>query len=82
MSQTDNDNQSSSVAATVANVPLLQSIAPKATIRKPVQNIATPTRQSSLSIPVAEATAVTEAESTQVELFKNVVRTVHCLEKV
>jgi hypothetical protein len=58
MSQTDNDNQSSSVAATVANVPLLQSIAPKATIRKPVQNIATPARPrpSSVNIPVAQAT--------------------------
>ncbi len=59
MSQTDNDNQSSSVAATVANVPLLQSIAPKATIRKPVQNIATPARPSSVNIPVAQATTAT-----------------------
>jgi hypothetical protein len=75
MSQADNDNQNSSTAATVANVSLLQSIAPKATIRKPVQNIATSTRQRSLSIPVAEATAITEAESTQVDLFKNIVRT-------
>ncbi len=54
LSQTDDDNQSSSVAATVANVPRLQSIAPKATVRgKPVQDIATPARTSSLSIPVA-----------------------------
>jgi hypothetical protein len=71
MSQTDNDNQSSSNAA---NVPVLQSIAPKATIRKPVQDIAAPAIQSSSSIPVAEATIVTEAESTQTDLFKNIVR--------
>jgi hypothetical protein len=59
MSQTDNNNQSSNTAATVANVPLLQSIAPKATIRKPVQDIATPARPSSLSVPVAQATTAT-----------------------
>jgi hypothetical protein len=59
MSQADNDNQSSSTAANVANVPLLQSIAPKATIRKAVQNIATPARPGSLSIPVAQATTTT-----------------------
>jgi hypothetical protein len=59
MSQTDNDNQRRSVAANVANVPLLQSIAPKATIRKPVQNIATPDRPGSVNIPVAQATTAT-----------------------
>jgi hypothetical protein len=62
MNQTDNNNQSSSTAATVANLPVLQSIAPKATIRKPVQDVAVPARNSSSSIPVAEATADTEAD--------------------
>jgi hypothetical protein len=75
LSQSDDNNQSSSVAATFVNGPMLQYVVTNATVRtKPVQNIATPTRQSSSSIPVAEATAVTEAETTQVELFKNVVR--------
>ncbi len=69
MSQTDNNNQSSSTAATVANVPVLHSIAPKATIREPVQDIAAPARQSSSSIPVAEAAMVTQADLTQADLF-------------
>jgi hypothetical protein len=58
--QSDNDNQSSSVAATVANVPLLHSVAPKATFRrKPVQDIATPARPGSVNLPVAQATIPT-----------------------
>ena len=60
MIQSDNDNQSSSVAATVANVPLLHSVAPKATIRrKPVQDIATPAKPGSVNLPVAQATIPT-----------------------
>jgi hypothetical protein len=59
MSPSDNNNQSSNTVANVANVPALQSIAPKATIRKPVQDLTVPARQSSLSLPVAQATTAT-----------------------
>jgi hypothetical protein len=59
MSQTDNNNQSNSTAATVANVPVLQSIAPKTTTRKPVQDTAATARQSSFSVLVTQATTAT-----------------------
>ncbi len=54
LSQADDNNQSSSVAATVGNLPLLQTVMPTARLRnKPVQYIATPVRSGSVNLPVA-----------------------------
>ncbi len=60
MSQPDDNNQSSTGTASLANLPLLQSVAPKAKVRaRPVQNIATPARPGSVNLPVAQATTPT-----------------------
>ncbi len=55
MSQADNINQSSSTATNMANLPALSSAAPAARIRREIQDVAAPAKQSSLSIPVAPA---------------------------
>ncbi len=54
MSQTDNNNQSSSTAANMATLPTLMSVVPTTRINRVIQEIATPARQSSSSIPVAQ----------------------------
>ncbi len=61
MSETDSvtSSQSGSTAANVANLPALLSVVPTARIRKNIQDIVVPARQSSSSIPVAQATAAT-----------------------
>jgi hypothetical protein len=55
MSQTDNNNQSSSTATNMATLPTLMSVVPTTRIRREIQDVAAPTRQSSLSVPVAQA---------------------------
>jgi hypothetical protein len=59
MSETDSNRQSSNTAASVGSFPTLQSVVPTARIRKEIRDVAVPARQSSPSIPVAQATTAT-----------------------
>jgi hypothetical protein len=62
MSQSDNNNQSSSTAANMATLPTLMSVVPTTRINRVIQEVATPARQSSSSIPIAQAfTPTTQA---------------------
>ncbi len=62
MSQTDINNQGSSTAANMATLPALVSVVPTTRIRREIQEVATPARQCSSSIPIAQAfTPTTQA---------------------
>ena len=60
--QSDNNSQSSDTAMNVANTTAMLSVVPTARLRKVVRDVAAPARQSSSSIPVAQAVpSVTQA---------------------
>ncbi len=57
--QTDNNNQSSDAATNMANSSAILSVVPTASTRRGTRDVAASASQSSLSIPIAQATTFT-----------------------